>query len=128
MTLHNATRPIALAWRPWAQPDIGSLKQFAEDSGATDGDWLVLVFDRAGTADVYAVVDERRSRDLGMLLRLVGIRVDQPFDHLTALVAIGEVLGLDTSDSDSLRFRIHAALKSRRDVDIVDLADEVLLG
>ena len=127
-SLSNPIRPIAVAWRAWAQPDIGSLKPFAEELGCRLGDWLVLVFDRGGTAEVRSVArtgdGEATLATLGALVGLDPALVEE--EHL--LVAIGHALGVDTTDGDALRFRIRAALVSRRDTDIVDLADEVLLG
>ncbi len=125
----NTSRPLALAWRSWAQPDVGSLKPFAKELGASEGDWLVLVFGRAGTVDVRLV--ERSSSNtpnLAVLVQLLGLPQEVVADSKRALRAVGEVLGVDTSDEDALRFRIRASLQARRDQDILELADKVLLG
>jgi hypothetical protein len=129
LTLHNPSRPLALAWRSWAQPDVGSLKPFAEELGASEGDWLVLVLGRAGTVDVRLV--ERSAAadpELAFLVQLLGLPGDLAKDPKEALRVVGQVLGVDTSDEDSLRFRIRASLQARRDQDILELADMVLLG
>lgn len=117
----HPTRPVTLAWRAWGQPDISSLKPVAEDLKCEIGDWLVLVFDRAGSVSINRV---RKSEDstLPALGRLIGL--EDPHD----LESIARALGVGTDDDDSLRFRVRAALQARKDVDIMELADKVLLG
>lgn len=129
LTLHNPSRPLALAWRSWAQPDVGSLKPFAEELGASEGDWLVLVLGRNGTVDVRLVERSASAApELALLVQLLGLPGDLSKDPTSALRVLGQVLGVDTSDEDSLGLRIHAALKARRDHDILELAGSVLLG
>lgn len=125
----NDRRPVPLAWRPWAQPDIGSLKGFAEDLGAAEGDWLVLVFDRRGSVDVRLVEDPSKAEaSLQVLARLVGVD-DETLNLHAMLLRLAEVLDVTTSaDDDSIRFRIRAALERRRDQDLVDLMDEVVFA
>ncbi len=129
LTLHNASRPLALAWRSWAQPDVGSLKPFADEPSASEGDWLLLVMGRAGAVDVRLV--ERSAAavpGLALLLQLVGLPGELGEDPKEAMRVLGQILGVETSDEDSLRFRIRASLQARRDLDILDVADAVLLG
>jgi hypothetical protein len=108
------------------------LKPFAKELGASEGDWLVLLFllfGRAGTVDIRLV--ERSSSNtpnLAVLVQLLGLPQEVAADSKRALRAVGEVLGVDTSDEDALRFRIRASLQARRDQDILELADKVLLG
>lgn len=128
-TLQNPFRPLAVAWRSWAQPDIGSLKPFAEELGASEGDWLVLVLGRRGTVDVRLVERSTTGRpELALLLQLLGLPAGLAADQRAALQAVGEVLGVDTSDEAALRFRIWAALQARRDQEVLELAGKVLRG
>jgi len=122
--LANPRRPLPTAWRPWAQPDVGSLKAFAEDVGAQAGDWLVLVLDRAASVEVRCVPRRPQgSADLCYLASLVGAA--RPLDE-DALSQIGIAVGVDTGDHDSLRFRIRAAFESRRESDLVAIIDEIM--
>ena len=87
------------------------------------------MFGRNGTVDIRLV--ERSvsgTPDVAMLGRLLGLPAEPQASQKQALQALGEVLGVDTSDEDALRFRIHTSLQARRDQDILELADKVLLG
>lgn len=123
----NPLHPVPLSWRPWAQPDIGSLKVFAESVGAKLGDWLVLVFDRAGTVEVRLVVPED-GEPLERLAAMVGVEFSPGAPRTDLLVRLADAFEVGGHDAESLPFRIRHAIDLRRDVDIADLAEEALLG
>jgi hypothetical protein len=125
MILHNALHPLPLAWRPWAQPDIGSLKTFAEQLNAQNGDHLVVVLTRSGTVDVRLVRQSWDAPPLERLAALIGIDASGAEDLLGA---VGRAVGVDDSDAETARFRIHRALQDRRDSDILSIAEEALFG
>lgn len=127
LTVANRSHPLPLSWRPWAQPDIGSLKSFADELGARLDDWLVLVFDRAGIVDVRLVGDEPTD-PLERLAAMVGITDSSGTDRQEVLLRLASAFEVDAQDVDSLPFRLRRTIDVRRDVDIAELAEEALLG
>jgi hypothetical protein len=128
-SMSNPVRPVALAWRAYATPDIGSLKSFAEELGADRDDWLVLVFDRGGSVEVRRVARPMPGKATpATLAGLVGIELKENAGVQSAVSALSRALGTSGVQPAALRSRIRAALEARRDTDILDIADEVLFG
>lgn len=126
LTLNNVIHPLPLSWRPWSQPDVGSLKSFADALGAAMGDWLVLVFDRTGTVEVRLVNDDLDD-PLQRFAAMVGIEPTSS-DRDETLLRLAVAFGVDASDIDSLPFRLRRTVDVRKDIDITELAEEALLG
>lgn len=126
LTLSNRMHPLPLSWRPWGQPNVGSLKSFADELGAAMGDWLILVFDRSGTVEVR-LVDDEAGDPLQRFATMVGISPSDS-DREETLSRLAVAFGVDASDVDSLPFRLRRTVDVRKDVDIAVLAEEALLG
>lgn len=126
LTLSNSIHPLPLSWRPWAQPDVGSLKSFANELGSALGDWLILVFDRSGTVEAR-LVDDEPGDPLQRFASMVGIDPSDS-DREETLSRLAVAFGVDASNVDSLPFRLRRMVDVRKDVDIAGLAEEALLG
>lgn len=76
LRLHHAGKDIPVGWAETSNsgPAIGSIRELAESVGATDGDLLRLVFDRADRSISAHVVDEAHLGDPAeVLAELTGL-------------------------------------------------------
>jgi hypothetical protein len=115
---------IRFMWKPWASPEIGSLRPLQRAAGAAQGDYLVLRFngDRTFTS-IHVTTEDVAHPTWIVIAKVLGLDEETVEE---AQVKIAELLGVDEPDADLRRFKMLRAASDQRDFLVEGLTKQVV--